>query len=92
MLSLPLTPAAARLLLLDRAAEELAEERLNPPAWSPFRVAHQLREISGAMAAARTRAEHARRLADLPDRDLARMLADGWHPLTALSDNARYVR
>lgn len=76
-----MTPDHARGLLLARADTELAEERGAPPAWAPFLVSHPVREISAAQAAARSRVEHALRVAALPDRVLAKMLADGWQPV-----------
>ena len=75
-----LTPAEARRLLRDRADRELPEERPDPPYWSPFAVYHPIREIRAAASAARTRVEHALRLADEPDVVLAELLARGWHP------------
>ena len=75
-----LTPDGARILLRERAAAVIAEEREQPPVWSPYAATHPVREISSAAVAARSRAEHALRLVELPDADLSRMLNRGWHP------------
>lgn len=75
-----LTPADARVLLRQRAEDELAEERLDPPAWAPFEAMHPPREVRAADAAARSRVEHALRLAEVPERVLNRLIGDGWHP------------
>lgn len=83
-----MTVAQARRLLLNRADAERAEERPDPPTWAPFAAMHPVREITAARVAARTRVEHALRLAELPDRVLVRMLADGWTPHAV---NGRYV-
>lgn len=82
----------ARLLLWERAEDELAEERLDPPAWAPFSAAHPGLEVRSAHSAARSRVEHTRRLLELPDRVLAGMLAAGWDPRPASADNGRYVK
>lgn len=80
-----LTVADARVLLQERMTDELAEERLDPPAWAPFSAMHPAREVTAAHSAARSRVEHARRLLELPDDALARLLADGWHPFPRTS-------
>lgn len=75
-----LTVDAARVLLRDQLAGELAEERERPPCWAPFTAHHAVLEVRAADAARRTRIEHIERLADAPAHVLAHMLAGGWDP------------
>lgn len=66
-------------MLRLRAREEMPEMRPSPPGW-PNAGHRNVTEYKAAAAAAATRAEHARRLAELPDRALIAMVADGWLP------------
>jgi hypothetical protein len=74
------TPAEAREVLRAELDQVLPEER-GPmfPTW-PWRGHRVAIEVRAAGYAAHTRREHLARLIELPDRQLDRLLADGWDP------------